>query len=151
VASRAAGRVALRAIHPQYANAILDGTKQVEFRKRRLASDVEVVLIYATSPVKRIIGAFSIKHVVAAAPKQLWKQFSDVGGVDEAEFHRYFENSEIGIGLVVKRAYRLPDSLALGCIEPTPAPPQSFCYLHEDSVSMVVGSPRSVLERAAAV
>ena len=146
MASRAAGRVALMAMHPQYANAILDGTKQVEFRKRRLASDVGVVLIYATSPVRRIVGLFTVEDVVAAAPKQLWDQFAQIGGVDEADFHNYFGDSDVGVGLVVKRAYRLPDAVALDCIEPTPTPPQSFSYLRGDSVSHVVRFVSSVLD-----
>ena len=45
-------RVALMAIQPGYAEAILAGVKTVEFRKRALAPDIETVLVYETSPDK---------------------------------------------------------------------------------------------------
>ena len=46
-------------IHPQYADAIVAGRKRAEFRKRPLAADIDVVLIYATAPVRAIIGWFT--------------------------------------------------------------------------------------------
>ncbi len=46
------GCIALMSIHPQYANAIVEGTKRVEFRKRPLARNVTHVIVYATAPVK---------------------------------------------------------------------------------------------------
>jgi predicted transcriptional regulator len=127
------------AIHPKYAEAILDGRKRVEFRKRRLAPDVRIVLIYATSPVKRIIGHFTIDDTVAASPDELWEEFADVGGIEKGDFLDYFADSAIGIGLVVKKASRLPDALRLDSIESRPVPPQSFSYLESDALGNVVG------------
>ncbi len=66
------------AIHPHYADAILDGRKKVEFRKRAVAEDVTTVLIYATAPVKKIIGQFEVAHTVVTTPSALWEQLGRV-------------------------------------------------------------------------
>ena len=51
LASQPDRRIALMSIRPQFAAAILDGSKRVEFRKRPLAADIGTVVIYATKPV----------------------------------------------------------------------------------------------------
>ncbi len=54
----------LLSIKPEYAYRILDGTKRYEFR-RRVHRDprVHTVVIYATNPDGKELGAFSIKSV----------------------------------------------------------------------------------------
>lgn len=47
------GRIALMSIHPQYARAILDGTKEVEFRKRPLAPTPHTLSSTPQNPTER--------------------------------------------------------------------------------------------------
>jgi len=51
---------AILSIKPQYANAILKKEKTVEFRKKVFKNEVDRVYIYSSSPVKRIVGYFTI-------------------------------------------------------------------------------------------
>ena len=51
----------------------------MEFRKRRLASDINVGVIYATAPVQAVVGEFSISGQVSASPGELWSRFADIG------------------------------------------------------------------------
>jgi type I restriction enzyme S subunit len=54
----------LLSIKPKYANQIVKGNKKYEFRKSVFKNrDLEMVYIYSSSPVKRIIGAFAIKMI----------------------------------------------------------------------------------------
>ncbi len=46
----ATGRHVVMSVHPRFAEAIMDGRKKIEFRKRPLADDVSVVWVYATAP-----------------------------------------------------------------------------------------------------
>jgi len=49
----------LLSIKPKYANQILNGNKRYEFRKSVFNHrDLEMVYIYSSSPIKRIVGAF---------------------------------------------------------------------------------------------
>ncbi|GAA2420127.1 hypothetical protein GCM10009856_32440 [Mycolicibacterium llatzerense] len=76
------GRQVVLSIHPQFAEAIMDGRKLVEFRKRPLANDVTIVWVYATAPVQRVIGYFEVDRTVTAAPHVLWRRFSKVGCIE---------------------------------------------------------------------
>lgn len=116
-------------IHPPFVESISDGSKKVEFRKRRLAEDIDSVLMYATAPVKAVVGEFWIAKQVQNSPKNLWEQFSDVAGISRKLFFRYFEESPIAVGIVIKsvKVYRSP--LSLADLEIGNCPPQSFRYI----------------------
>lgn len=141
------------AIHPGYANAILDGRKTVEFRKRGLAPDVRTVVIYATSPEKRIVGEFTVDSVTVAAPAELWSTAGSQGCIARADFDAYYaaSGSAAGIGVANARRYRVP--VPLSELDPTPAVPQSYTYLsievHEQLGQLQEQQPRSTLARMA--
>lgn len=139
MASAAAGRVALMAIHPGYAEAILSGSKTVEFRKRPLADDVTSVLIYATSPIRMIVGEFSVERIVEGRPFEVWNSFGDVGCIDSDSFNRYYKNSEKAYAILIKEIRRLDYALPLSALEPQPTVPQSFMYLSREIVSSIWG------------
>lgn len=129
MAEPTAERVALMAIHPRYADAILDGRKRVEFRKRRVASDIDTVLIYATSPVSRVVGSFTIEDVVVDAPEAIWEEFGHAGVIDRDAFAQYYASSSAAVAIRVKDTERFEHPIALCDLEPRPAVPQSFSYL----------------------
>ncbi len=62
------------AIRPHFADSILAGRKRVEFRKRRFSRAVSHVIIYATEPVKRVIGMFEVKSVSDGPPARVWRR-----------------------------------------------------------------------------
>lgn len=116
-------------IHPVYANAILSGDKQVEFRKRRLAPDVTHVLVYATAPVGAIVGAFVIAGQETSTPVSLWRRFAKVAGISYGKFFEYYAASAVGTGIRIGSVL-IPDKplnlmLSLGVRRP----PQSFQYV----------------------
>lgn len=124
-----ADRVALMSIHQRWADAIMDGRKRVEFRKRRLAPDIETVIVYATAPVSKVVGRFTVERVVSGTPDDIWASFGAVGVIDYADYCSYYEGSDSAVAIVVGDAERFEDPLALADIEPRPAVPQSFAYL----------------------
>lgn len=130
MASRSAQRSALMSIRPQFANAILDGSKTVEFRKRALAGDVRRVVIYTTSPVQAVVGEFTIASQVIGSPKALWRRFSKVAGIDRAAFFAYFDGSTDAVGIVIDSVVEYKEPRSLDEIEPGKRPPQSFVYIN---------------------
>lgn len=122
-------RVALMAIHERYADAIMDGVKRVEFRKRRLAADIETVWVYATAPISKVIGRFSIHEIVQGTPQDIWERYGSVGVIEQDAFFSYYDGRETAVAIVVRSAERLPDPVSLNEIDPRPAVPQSFAYL----------------------
>jgi predicted transcriptional regulator len=134
--SLAVERVALMSIKPQYAEAIFAGSKGVEFRKRRLARDISQVVVYATLPVGRILGAFSVLTCDVASPSALWQRHHHHAGIQRAAYREYFRGREIAIGIVIERAIALDAPLPLAEVWPSARPPQSFQYLPQVSPLM---------------
>jgi predicted transcriptional regulator len=117
------------AIHPRYADAILEGEKLVEFRKRKLADDITTVLIYATAPVQKIVGEFSIKRTVVDEPSSIWATFGEVGVIDESSFDEYYASSTHAVAFLVDEALRYKRPRALSDVQGNSIP-QSFYYVH---------------------
>jgi predicted transcriptional regulator len=117
------------AIHPVYADAILDGAKQVEFRKRKLAEDITTVVIYATAPVQRVIGEFRIRETVVDDPESIWVRFGDVGVIDRDAYGAYYANSDHAVAFVVDEATRYERPQSLKELSTAPSVPQSFSYM----------------------
>jgi predicted transcriptional regulator len=117
------------AIHERYADAIMDGVKRVEFRKRRLADDIKTVWVYATAPVSKVIGRFSVHEIVQGTPQDIWDRFGAVGVIEHDAFFQYYDGRNTAVAIVVGEAERLADPVALHEMHPRPAVPQSFAYL----------------------
>ncbi len=126
IASRS---VALFSIHPTYARLLLDGSKRVEFRKTRIPDDLKYVVIYATSPVKRVVGYFSVAKVVISSPTLIWQRYGQVGGITEADFATYYAERKSAVAIEVAQMNRLDLPQLLSAIDKRLVPPQSFQYL----------------------
>lgn len=95
---------ALLSIKPEFGEKILEGEKQYEFRKSVFSdpSAVEKVILYASSPVQRIIGYFSIGEIYQDTPIALWEGFGDASGIDSREqFLSYFSGKEEGYAIEI--------------------------------------------------
>lgn len=120
----------LLSIKPRFANAILEGTKTFELRRAVFrAPKVRKIVIYASSPVSRVIGEFIIDDILALEPKKLWAATAKGAGVDREFFDDYFRGCKIGFALKVHRPRRYANPLTLGEHFGLSRPPQSFCYL----------------------
>ena len=120
----------LLSIKPKYANAILDGIKTFELRRAIFRNqNVTKVVIYASSPICRVIGEFMIGQVLALDPRRLWRVTSKGSAVDREYFDEYFRGRKTGYALTVQRPRRYQRSLCLREDFGISHPPQSFCYL----------------------
>lgn len=125
------------AIQPQFARAILSGAKQVEFRKRRLAEDIDTVLIYETAPTQRIVGRFTIASTVETTPQALWRRFGPLGGIGRSDFMDYYTGHQRAVGLVVKDIHEYSRAIALSELSCYPPVPQSFAYLPSSTLDEI--------------
>ena len=129
MADATVGRVALMSIHPVYATAILDGTKQVEFRKRPIAHDVTHVIVYATAPVSAVVGVFEVSGQTTATPASLWQKFKQVAGISRDGFDAYFDGRDSATGIGVGTVTALDKPMCLRQDLGLARPPQSFQYV----------------------
>src|SRR6185312_8221353 len=131
MAERPADRLALLSLHPQHAEAIIKGTKKIEFRKRPLASDITRVVIYATRPVGRVVAAFSIKEQVCDSPRQLWLMYRGEAGGSRAQFLAYYDGRSEGVCIRIGKVVSLAEPLSLRDALGIRRPPQSVQYFAE--------------------
>jgi predicted transcriptional regulator len=114
----------LMSIRPSYADAIFDGTKTVELRRRRPSfTQGARVLVYSSSPHKKLKGTFEVGGVIATDPETLWDLIGGRAGIDRTGFDEYFCGCSAAYAIEVENP-RL--------IEPTPLgirPPQSYLFL----------------------
>ncbi|WP_052337179.1 ASCH domain-containing protein [Nocardioides alkalitolerans] len=154
MAGAATGRVALFSIHPRYADAILAGTKTVEFRRQGLPDDVTHIVIYSTAPVQRIVGMFEIDAIDKLTPARAWKKYGDVGAIEQTPFERYYTGAPNAYVIRVRNPLRFVAPVALADLDPTMRPPQSYMYLTAPLLDRLtrLGAPgrMSRLGRAAA-
>lgn len=120
----------LLSIKPEYAQSILNGTKRYEFRRRVHRDErVKVVVIYATMPVGKVIGEFTIAEIHSERPTELWKRTKDFSGISESFFSEYFQNKEVGHAIEVKNVKRYKTPRPIKDFVPSGVPPQSYIYL----------------------
>jgi predicted transcriptional regulator len=116
-------------IKPEFANKIFDGSKKFEFRKAIFKNnDVKSIIVYASSPVKKVIGEFEIGEIINNDIDTLWQLTKEFSGISEDFFYEYFSKREKGFAIQIKnkKRYKVPKSLKE---EYDLNPPQSFVYV----------------------
>lgn len=119
---------AIISIQPKYANMILDGSKTFELRRAIFKQDVEKIFIYASSPICKVVGEFSIDKLIEFNLGLLWLQVRESAGVSKEEFYRYFDGKKKGHAIKVKGVKEYQKPLSLIADFNVATSPQNFCY-----------------------
>ena len=123
----------LLSIKPKYVEEIMNGNKRYEFRKSifRCREDVELVYVYSTSPVKKIVGVFTVETIIEDHPRNLWEKFKEFSGIGEEEFFSYFGGHKKGFAIGIENVEVFEDPIDPKNSIPGFVPPQSFRYIDE--------------------
>ncbi|HVW67098.1 MAG TPA: hypothetical protein VHA78_05235 [Candidatus Peribacteraceae bacterium] len=118
-------------IKPKYALQIHQLNKLVEFRKVGFKRNSDICIVYASSPVKKIIGYFVIEEVAMGTPNTIWRKYGRHGCISRAEFYEYFGSSEKAFAIKIKSYHALDQE-----VDPQERIrnfhiPQSFRYLSD--------------------
>lgn len=115
-------------IKPEFAFKIFDGTKKFEFRKSIFKNDkIKTIIVYASSPVQKVIGEFEIDKIINKDLETLWGMTQTRSGISEDYFYQYFADKQHGFAIKVKKTkkYKTPKCLRTDF---NLLPPQSFAY-----------------------
>ena len=100
----------LLSIKPKYAELILDGEKKYEFRRAIFKNpSVKKVVIYASSPISKVIGEFEIDDILSLKLSELWKHTMEYSGIDKDFYDSYFSGKDIGLKKGVEIYYNSRD------------------------------------------
>lgn len=143
------GAALLLSIQPRYAEKIFSGNKSVELRRvRPRVGAGDLVLVYVSTPVKALLGAFKVKSVISAEPTRLWRLIGRESGISKIEFLKYFVGAETGYGIRLKEAWHLSAPIELATLRKAWSrfrPPQSYQYLSDLEVHRIAGGVPHVL------
>ena len=133
-ASGHADSVVLLSIHPQHVDLIARGEKRVEFRRGNFARNISRVVIYSTSPDRRIVGVCEVKQIVRSSPSALWKEYGKAAGITRMALLGYLKGMRDATAIVLGDFHGFASDLRL----PMPGierAPQSFQYLSPRTVA----------------
>lgn len=132
-------KAVLLSVHPKYAEMIVSGKKRVEFRRVWASEDVDTLVIYATSPVKRILGIARVKRIHIGSPSHMWKIAKKLnGGVTRDQLFKYLNGKASAIGIELEGIVRLPErAKPISLFGKNFKPPQSFRYLKEKEKNLL--------------
>jgi predicted transcriptional regulator/adenylate kinase len=138
------GKTVLISLHPEHALKILSGEKKLEFRRRWASDPVEQIVIYATAPVKKLVGVASVKRAHRGSPTALWELAKRLGGgLTRQALRDYFSSQPEGIAIEIGHLSQFSPALDPTVIFEKFSAPQSFCYLADTSLEKI----DAVLER----
>ena len=85
----------LFSIKPHFVDLILKGKKKVELRKGFCnGKRGDKCFIYVTSPIKQIIGYFTIAYCINDTTANIWKRVNGIAGVNKQGFFEYYANNK---------------------------------------------------------
>ena len=95
----------LLSIKPEFALKIFEGSKKFEYRRtifRR--TGVTTIVVYASNPIKKVIGEFEIEGIIQEEPQSLWEKTGLQGGISKERFLNYFGEKTKGYAIEVRDA-----------------------------------------------
>ena len=118
----------LLSINPEHVENIMNGNKRYEFRKIRCRSDVDKIVIYCTSPVKRVVGEAEVLEIIVDTPDEVWERTSQFAGITKGFFDKYYEDKEKAVAYKLGNVKKYKEPLKLTDFGIKFAP-QSFVYM----------------------
>lgn len=119
----------LLSIKPEFAEKIFNGTKKYEFRKSIFKrSDIHKIIVYVSSPVKKIIGEFSVEDVLCDTVEAIWNKTHQYSGISKQYYQTYYENRDKAYAIKIGNVIRYKCSCNLRDYNISAAP-QSFIYI----------------------
>jgi len=121
----------LLSIKPKYAAQILSGIKRVEFRRAWAVQDVNVIVLYASSPIQKIVGVVKVDDTVTDSPTSLWKICTERGGgLTKQELRSYYTGKSQGVAVLLGEVFKFAEHIDPSDVISHFVPPQSFRYLN---------------------
>ena len=121
-------------IKSKYANQILDGTKKFEYRKSKIRkNNVHSIIIYATAPVKKVIGEVEILDIIEDTPENIWNQTHEHSGIAKEDYDKYFKEKDTAVAYALGKVKRYSKEKSLAKFD--------ICYYPQSYV--YVSSPNS--------
>lgn len=120
----------LLSIKPEFVEKIFNGEKKYEYRKSLFKrGDIEKIIIYATSPIKKVVGEFDIGEILKSHKNKIWETTSKKSGISKDFFDEYYSKKEIAYAIEIKKTEKYKEPKSLKEDFNISHAPQSFQYI----------------------
>jgi len=132
-------KVALISIRPNFVAKILAGEKRLEFRRSWASEQVDVLVIYSSSPVQRIVASVNVVGVTEGSPTALWRLAQEKGGgVTRQLLYDYFEGKKTGFAIEIADVLEFEQPVDPKKLFNDFIAPQSFRYLDSKDYAKIL-------------
>ncbi|MBP5481703.1 MAG: ASCH domain-containing protein [Paludibacteraceae bacterium] len=114
-------------IHPCYIEKIFSGEKTYEYRKK-VPSNLNKIIVYATSPIKKIVAVIDVEQVISDKPDIVWQKTKKQSGISKEFFSSYFKCNKIAYAIKLKNIHKLNNPQPLSVLNIKNSP-QSYIYI----------------------
>jgi predicted transcriptional regulator len=96
-----------------------------------MSADVTHIVVYASSPAKRIVGIVKVSEVQSGSVRSVWNRTKEVAGITRADYFEYFAGSDTAYAIAIdpSKTVRFDRHIAPAEIEKNFVVPQSFRYV----------------------
>ena len=88
------------------------------------------VIIYATSPISKIVGEFTFNEILYEDIEELWRRTKEQAGISKKFFNEYFKEYEKGFAIKIDSYVKYNEYISLDEAYGKAAP-QSFIYIDQ--------------------
>lgn len=121
--------IAFMPIRPEYVIRIVTGEKHFEFRRTSIRLDLTHLVIYSSSPVRRIVGLAEVNCVEVSTPSALWEKTKHAAGISRRRFREYFHGAKLAVAISLGCVFPLARELDPEHVANGFTIPQSFRYV----------------------
>jgi len=134
-----AERALFISVKPQYANAILDGTKTVELRRTRPnLPDGSLVILYSSTPTRAVVGWAHLAGVREGTPIEIWDEYGAAAAIEELDYDAYFDGTDQAFALELDSVVAAVQPIPLSVIRSIGIqPPQSWRYVPSEVTTKI--------------
>lgn len=129
----------MMSIKPGYADLIFSGIKAVELRRTAVnIKPGDIVFVYASAPVKAVIGKFQVDRVRMDGLSEIWAAVNPYAAVSKEEFDCYFEGARWATAIYIG-SYVTLTPVPLDVLRrrvPGFRPPQSYMFWRHGVASL---------------
>ena len=116
----------LISIHPEFVEKILSGQKVFEFRKTLPSQLPTHLVIYATTPIQRIVAVAEVNEALTGSPSEIWERSKKGAGITRTYFRQYFSGRKSASAFKIGKVAALRKPISLQEINPKLVAPQSY-------------------------
>lgn len=133
-------RAILISIHPEHVDAILSGQKRYELRRIVPNYNVSHLIIYATSPIMKVMAIAEVIDCIKGSPTYVWNITKGDSNVSRVFYRQYFHGRKIAYAFLLGHVFPMTKPIILADLLLSPIPPQSFRGISATEFSAIMKS-----------